>query len=140
MAEVIFNALVEDTGLPFRAHSAGVSALSDRHMSSNASAALEEVGVHAEGHIAKQVSETVLKEADLVLTMSPQHVAEIRRLFGTPPHKIYTLPEYTDGAASGQKEVSDPYGHTMATYRASVRQLLDHLDILLTRLRSEQWT
>ncbi len=78
MAEAIFNALAEDRGLDFRAESAGVAALKGKPIAPNASAALEEIGVYAGGHSARQVSAEMLEEADLVLTMTPRHVAELR--------------------------------------------------------------
>src|SRR4051794_4842521 len=72
-----------------------------------ASEALEEVGIYAKGRRARQVSQTLLEEADLVVAMTPRHVAELRRLFGDASHKIYTLPEYAKGAPS-EEDISDP--------------------------------
>jgi protein-tyrosine-phosphatase len=111
MAEAIFNALAEDRGLDLRAQSAGVGALIDEPITPNASAALEEVGIHVEGHRARQVSEKILREADLVLAMSPWHVAELRRVFGNS-FEAYTLPNYVD-AVSGEEGIADPYGSTI---------------------------
>src|ERR687886_2966398 len=76
-AEAIFNALAEERGLAWRAASAGVVALIDEDIAPNARVALEEVGIYAEGHRARQVSEEMLKEADLVLTMGPRHSATL---------------------------------------------------------------
>lgn len=132
MAEAMFNALAEDRGLDFRAKSAGVKALRDESRSPNANAVLEEVGIYAESHRARQVSEKMLEEADLVLAMGPRHVAELRRVFGDY-FEIHTLPSYVTGA-SGDEGVPDPYGSTMTTYRASARQLLEYVNLLLDRL------
>ncbi len=132
MAEAMFNALAEDRGLGFRAQSAGVAALRDELMAPNASAALEELGVYAEGHSARQVNAEMLEEADLVLAMSPRHVAELRRVFGGS-FEIHTLMSYVKGV-SGDEGIPDPYGSTMTAYRASARQLLECVDVLLYRL------
>lgn len=133
MAEAMFNALSDDAGLPFRAESAGVAALEDQPMSPNARRALEEVGIYAEDGRARQVSETMLKGADLVLAMSPRHVAELRQLFGSFYHKVHALPEFAN-ATSGEGEISDPHGHAMAAHRACVRQLFEYLDRLVYNL------
>ncbi len=133
IAEAIFNALAEDKGIAFQAESAGVAALKGEPIVPNASAALEEAGIYTKGRRARQVSRAMLEEADLVLAMSPQHVIELRRLFGSLPNNVHTLPEYTANV-SGEHEISDPYGHSMAAYRASVRQLLEHIERLLDRL------
>ena len=132
MAEAIFNALAEDRGLGFRAQSAGVAALKDEPIAPNAGAALEEIGVYAEGHSARQVSAKMLEEADLVLAMSPQHIAELRRIFGDS-FRAHTLPEYVSDAPT-EEGISDPYGNTMAAYRASVRQLFGYVNPLVDRL------
>jgi protein-tyrosine phosphatase len=133
MAEAMFNALAEERGLAWRAQSAGVTALIDEDIAPHARIALEEVGIYSEGHRARQVSEEMLEEADLVLTMGPRHSAALRRHFGDLQGKVYSLPEYATSASS-QEGIPDPYGHTMTAYRASVRQLLEYLDLLVGHL------
>lgn len=135
MAEAIFNALTEDARLPFRARSAGISALRYEQVAPNAKAALEEVGVYIKDHHAQQISETLLEEADLVLVMSPWHASEINRLFKGFSNKVHALSEYSEGA-KGQEDISDPYGQSMVAYRACVRHLFDCLDPLIVRLGS----
>jgi protein-tyrosine-phosphatase len=81
----------------------------------------------------------MLEEADLVLTMGLRHSATLRRHFGDLHGKVYSLPEYATGA-SGQEGIPDPYGHTMTAYRASVRQLLGSLDLLIGRLGKSKGT
>ncbi len=136
MAETIFNALAEERGLAYRAESAGVAALTDEDIAPNARAALDEVGIYAEDHRARRVSEEMLEEADLVLTMGPRHVAALGRSFGSLSGKVYSLPQYALGA-SGEEGIPDPYGHTMTAYRASVRQLLECVEGVVERLERE---
>ncbi|HLM76881.1 MAG TPA: hypothetical protein VK361_00585 [Rubrobacteraceae bacterium] len=137
MAEAMFNALAEDKGLAFRAESAGVKALVDEEIAPDARAALEEAGIYAEGHRAREVSEEMLKEADLVLVMGPRHVATLNKRFGDLLQgKLYTLPEYALGASAAEG-IPDPYGHTMTAYRASVRQLLECVEGVIGRLERE---
>ena len=133
MAEAIFNALASDRGLDLRARSAGVRALRDEPIAPNAGAALEEIGIYLEGHRARQVSEEMLEEADLVLAMSPRHVAELRRVFGDS-FEAHTLPNYVD-SLSGDEGIADPYGSTITAYRASVRQVFEYVELLLDRLQ-----
>ena len=137
MAEGIFNALAEERGLAWRAASAGVVALVDEDIAPNARAALGEVGIYTEGHRGRQVSEEMLKEADLVLTMGPRHSATLHKRFGDLPGKVYTLPEYATGVSS-EEGIPDPYGYTMTAYRASVRQLLEYVEGVVMRLEREK--
>ena len=142
MAQELFNAVAEDGGLPYRAESAGTAALEGRPMAENALAALEEAGIYPqEAHSARQVDETMLEEADLVLAMTPQHAATLRRLGGDPqggppggpPRGIHVLPEYATGAAG--EGIADPHGLTMAAHRSTLRQLYEHVERVVGRLR-----
>ena len=133
MSEAIFNALAADRNLPFRAESAGTAALEGRSLVPNAVAALEEAGIHPEAHCARQVSETMIEESELVLVMSVQHAAALHRLCGNQSQEIYTLPEYA--TRSGVEEgVPDPYGHSMVSYRSSVRQLYEYVERAVERI------
>ena len=136
MAEAILDARAQDGRLPLRAASAGVAALTGEEMAPNSRAALEEVGIHAGGHSARQVGEAMLGEVDLVLAMSPRQVAVLQQRFGVPPDRVYTLPEYALGTPP-EEGIPDPYGHTMTAFRASVRQLLECIDGLVGRLERE---
>jgi protein arginine phosphatase len=126
MAAAIFDALTEDRDLPFQAGSAGIAALEGKPMTPNAITALEEVGIYPEAHRARQVDEKALAESELVLAMSPWHIAEIRRLFGHLTLNVHTLPEYATGIPD-EEGIPDPYGQTMAAYRSSMRQLYDYI-------------
>jgi protein-tyrosine phosphatase len=134
MAAAIFDALAEDRALPFRAESAGVAALEGNPVAPNALVALEEVGIYPQEHRARQVSGPMLEEADLVLAMSPRHVAALNRNFSNlSDDKLHTLPEYASGVPS-EEGIPDPYGHTITAYRASVRQLLECVEGVIERL------
>src|SRR5919112_145851 len=136
MAEAIFNALAEERGLAWRAESAGVAALVGEDITPNARAALDEVGIYANDHRARQVGEEMLEEADLVLAMGPRHVATLRRRFGELSERVYALPQYALGAPP-EEGIPDPYGQTMTAFRASVRQLLEYIEALVGRLERE---
>lgn len=133
MAEAIFNALAEDMGLSFRAESAGVAALEGKPMAPNARAALLEAGIYPEDHHARQVSETLLGDSELVLAMTQRHVAKLDSLYGKLAREAYTLPGYATSASNVQ-EIPDPYGHTIAAYRSSVRQLYEYIELIMPRL------
>ncbi len=139
MAEAIFGSLAEERGLVFETESAGVAALEDARIDPKAGVALDELGIYAEGHRARSVSEEILRDADLVLVMSPWHVEELRRLSGSLPKEVHVLPDYVTGV-SGSGGVPDPRGRTMAAYRASARQLLEYIERLLDRLEQRTGT
>jgi protein-tyrosine phosphatase len=135
MAEANFDALTHDAGMPHTARSAGVAALEDEPITPHARAALEEVGVYADGHRARQAAGAMLEGADLVLAMTPRHVEKLLGLSATSSGRIHTLPGYVGGGLAAEEGIPDPYGHSMAAYRASVRQIFGYVELLAARLR-----
>ena len=134
MAQAVFDVLAEDKDLPFQAESAGTAALEGRPMAPNAIAALEEVGIYPGPHRARRVSEAMVDGAWLVLTMTPQHAATLRRLGRNPAGGIHVLPEYAMGVR--QEGIPDPYGLTITAYRSTLRQLFAYVERVLVRLGS----
>lgn len=136
MAEAIFDALAEDSGLRFRAGSAGVAAHEGDAADPRATETLAEIGVYASsGRIARQVTGEAVADADLVLAMTPPQADDLRRLFGAHAGKIHSLAKYVDD--DPHAGISDPHGHTSHAYRASARQLLGYLEPLVTRLKAQ---
>lgn len=132
-AEAIFDALVTETGAQYEAGSAGTAALVNEPIALYARAALDEIGVFAEGHRARQVNQTMLEDADLVLAMTPKQADTLRRLSEPLSAKVHTLLEYANDAPD-MEGIPDPYGQSMTAHRASVRQLYHHLSVLVERL------
>jgi protein-tyrosine phosphatase len=136
MAAGLFNALVEDRGLTFRAQSAGTAALVGKPAAPYTQQVANELRLDFDGHRASQVDETMIGDADLVLTMTPQHRDTLRRNFEDSKEKIYTLPEYSAGDPLGG--IADPYGHSIGTYRASAQEILHHVELVVERLERER--
>ncbi len=132
MAGAIFNALAEDGALPFRAQSAGTAALEGRAMAPNALAALEEAGIYPGPHRARQVGEATVGGSELVLAMTPEHAATVRRVGAEPAGGVHTLTGYAGGVMDGG--IADPYGLTMAAYRSTLRQLYEHVERVVVEL------
>ena len=133
MAQAIFDTLAEDNGLfSFRADSAGTAALEGRPIPQNAMAALEEVGLYPGSYRARQVSEAMVGAAEVVLAMTPQHASTLRRLGPNTAGGIHALPEYAMGI--GDDGVPDPYGLTLAAYRSTLRQIYEHVELVVRRL------
>jgi len=76
----------------------------------------------------------MIEEAELVLAMTPQHVATVRQLGGDPPRGIHALPEHATGVAG--EGIPDPYGLTMAAHRSTLRQLYEHVGRVADRLEA----
>ena len=137
MAEAIFRVLAAESGLAYEARSAGVAALVNEPIAPRAREALDEIGVFTGGHRARQVDEAMLEDADLVLTMTAQHAAKLRRLSQRSSAKVNTLLGHTS-RGTVDEDIPDPYGQSLTAHRASARQLFQHLSELCVRLKEQQ--
>ena len=108
-------------------------------ISPRANTALQEVGVFLQGHRARQADPQMLEDADLVLAMTRDHADTLRRISPLAADKIHTLIAFAAGMAEGG-DIPDPYGQPMTAHRASVRQLLRHLDAVMKRMKVDSGT
>lgn len=95
LAESVLATRVDD--LDLRVHSAGTHALVGRGMPALARGLAELDGVTAErtrSHAARMLTETMLRDADLVLTMTAQHSAHAMQLAPSRMHRTFTVREF----------------------------------------------
>jgi protein-tyrosine-phosphatase len=118
-----------------RVASAGTGAAPDAPASEHTVTVLSEHGLDISAHRARAVSPELLEWADLVLAMSPSHLAALAELGAA--HKSALITEFLEDerAASG---VEDPFGGPIEDYRrtyellaAAVSRLLDRLEPIL---------
>ena len=133
MAEAVFNALASDAGMPYEARSAGTAALVGEPITPHAREVLGDVGVYPGEHRARQVDAAMIDGADLVLAMTPQQAATLRRVSPGSSEMIHTLLGYAY-AAPETEGIADPYGQPISAYRASVRRIIEGLDHVVSRL------
>ena len=115
MAEALFNDMVQKKGLEgFKAASAGLAALSGQDASMQAVQVMKEMGIDLKGHKSRQVDEALLKQADLILTMTQGHKNALQAAEPSIWKKVYTLKEY---AGLQDKDIQDPFGQPVEVYR-----------------------
>ncbi len=131
MAAAVANAMAQETkkadGAPVFAFSRGLYANDGDPISSGARYALE----HAEikpisendyrKHIAKTVSETDIKEADLIVGMTPSHLMELMMRFPEAAGKMTAMPY----------PISDPFGGGNAVYERALEEIIAGVKELL---------
>ena len=100
--------------------SAGLKALVGRPMDDNAMQILKEHGIDAAEHRARQLDPTMLREADLVLTMERNHWANVSRLAPEASGKLFLLDKWHDA-----DDVPDPYRQS--------RQVFEHVHAMIER-------
>ena len=129
MAEVIFRQLMaERLGCPaeeIEAHgvvvaSAGIAAWGGGKASVGAVEAMAEWGGDLTGHESQPVTENLVRQADLILTMTASHRAAILAQFPEAGGRVAMV-------AQDRQDVLDPIGGPVSTYRKCAQQIREHL-------------
>ena len=103
-AEVLLKARLEDAGKTLKVHSAGLGALVGQDIEPTARQVLEEHGIHAAPHRARQIDDAMLQEADLILVMEKRHRDAITQRAPQASGKTLLLGKWQD-----DREIPDPY-------------------------------
>lgn len=101
-AEYVFRKRLPDAGIAVE--SAGLGAMVGRGMDRTALAVLAGRGIDGSAHVARQLSASMLRAADLVLAMEKPHLAAIGRIAPEASGKSFLLGKWQGGQA-----VPDPY-------------------------------
>lgn len=136
MAEAIANHLVKQNALAdkFAFKSAGTGAWDGCPASPNALEAVKDYGIDLSLHQAKKVNSNLIREADLILTMTQGHKAQLAAAFPGSRDKLYTLYEYLGDKF---RNVDDPIGGSLAVYKACAAELKQAIEELLIKLQAE---
>jgi protein-tyrosine phosphatase len=102
-----------------RVRSAGVWALEGHPAAAYAQQVMEEHDLDISAHRGRNVTQTAVDEADLILTMSRRQASILKRDFGRSKGKVYLLSEM----AGPPYDIEDPYGSSIDEYRQTAAEL-----------------
>ena len=102
----------------FEICSAGLMAAQNAPATAHAIAVMKEREIDLDGHRSQVVNIALLKQVDLVLTMTQGHKEAMLRSF--PGFEIYTLGEYCETA---DISIADPYGGNVEDYRNCANEI-----------------
>lgn len=120
MAEGICrNLLSAEEAKDVEVSSAGVYALSGAPASPEAVEALAEWGIDLTGHKARFLTPEMVREADLVLTMTAHHKKAVQETAPEEKKKIFTITEY----AGFGGDIPDPIGKPLFFYRQYAEEI-----------------
>lgn len=133
MAEIIFNNFCDIEGI--KAYSAGLSTVKNSITSQNsAEVIMENVGLDISNRKAIELTEIMLKEADLILTMTNYMSTTIKNQFATVKAKVYPLNVYVHKIG----DISDPYGGNLNIYKNTYRDLETSIKLLIKELKEDK--
>jgi protein-tyrosine-phosphatase len=96
--------------------------------------ALED-GIDLSAHRARLLTPELASGADLILTMSRSHRQRVHDM--PPGARVFLLGEYA-GRTGAAAEVDDPFGGSIADYRATYEQLRELTSAVVQRLERDR--
>ncbi|HAG10044.1 MAG TPA: low molecular weight protein arginine phosphatase [Desulfotomaculum sp.] len=110
--------------------SAGTSALPNDSASAGAIKAMKEVQIDVKDHKAVLLTCELVREADLILTMTRSHKQQVEQLEPGSIEKTFTLAEF----AGKGSDIIDPFGRSLDLYRQCAAELRYLIGLALDRL------
>ena len=115
--------------------SAGLGAIEGDPASMEAIEAMKELGMDISGHRARRVAPDLVRDSDLILTMTERHKGAILQSHPEAEGKVFTLKEFAYGMDVPGRDIEDPFGGTLETYRKCAREIAEAAEKAATRLR-----
>ncbi len=103
----------------WRVDSAGTWALDGEMAAKNSRQVMNERGLDITSHRARTVTEAMLKEYDLILTMEPGQKEALRIEFPSAAGRVFLLDEMGGGTSA----IDDPYGGPLDGYRKAAEMI-----------------
>lgn len=137
MAEALLRYLLEKEGLTqfYTVESAGTFANQNQPASPNSVLALKEINIDLSLHRSKAISESLIKDSYLVLTMTKAHRDFLMQVNSLYPkvdshysNKIHVLTEFCNGEQN--VDICDPFGSELQIYK----KCRDEIKFNLTKL------
>lgn len=149
MAEGLFKEMLKsrpDIQNEIKVISAGTGAWDGDRASQYAIAVLREKGIDLKEHRSTALTLDIIKNADLILTMTTNHKFAILNLCPEAQEKVFTLKEYTGcEEADASKlnffgygnpcDISDPFGQSIEVYRKSAEEIEQSLKKLIEKIK-----
>jgi protein-tyrosine-phosphatase len=127
--------MLKEKNLDIKISSAGINALLGLKLLENTKKVLEMNNIFIEDHSPLQVEANMVRESDLILTMTRFHKETLMKNYPESLYKIYLLSEYAD---SKGVDIIDPFGSSIEVYKECFLEIKKYLEKLLERLMSEE--
>ena len=117
--------------------SAGVGAINGQPASTHAVTAMRQIGGDISSHRSQMVTAQLVRQADYIFALTHSHAEGILYYHPESAEKLFLLREFDDSVESYEKDIADPIGGPLETYRKCARQIHGHLVARMDTLRAE---
>lgn len=130
MAEGILRSLADEKGLEINVKSAGIAAFDGESAAENAIKAMEEIGIDIKNHKSRILHRELVRNSNLILTMSRSHKDMILRAYPESEKKVFTLKEY---AYKEEGDIIDPFGGSLKTYQDTRDEIANCIEKIINK-------
>lgn len=132
MAEGIMKYLLkksEHSDKKIKVMSAGISVFQKEKANPKSIQVMEGMGINIDGHSTQALSQELVEQADLILTMTKSHRQQILDTQPGAEAKVFTLLEFIqEKKKNSEIDIHDPFGLPEENYRKTAEQLLSALE------------
>ncbi|MTI46877.1 MAG: low molecular weight protein arginine phosphatase [Firmicutes bacterium] len=139
MAEALFKDMISEVDNDLgdvKVHSAGVFAVEGQGASPQAVEVMEARGIELSDHKSKMITKELIKQTDLILTMTLRHKNLVLDIDSEAKNKVYTLKEYAYSGDEGLLDITDPFGQTVERYEETAKEIKEALKKVLDKLQN----
>ena len=110
--------------------SAGIFAMVDYPADPHSISLMAEKNIDISPHLARQIDEEIVLNADLILTMEKHHNKKIQSMFFSATGKVHLIGKWLDGL-----EIADPVGKDERAFRIAMENIERGLDLWVDQIK-----
>ncbi len=137
MAEALFKDMLEKLDEEMdeiKVHSAGIYATQNLSASAHAIDVMRNRGIDLSKHKSRLLTEKMIDEADLILTMTLRHKQGILNIAPEAENKVFTLKEYVAEENEHILDIIDPFGQSVEVYEKTAEEIKQALKTVMDEM------
>lgn len=144
MAEGILRSKIDEYALDdiYEAVSAGLCVVEESGANEKSITVCSENGIDISAHRSRQLTDEMLLDAALILTMTQAHKLDIIQKLPQIRNKVFTLKEYALKFSSEPSydtlDIADPFGGSRDIYQDTFKTIKNYIDIIIQKLIIKQ--
>jgi protein-tyrosine phosphatase len=121
MAQVVAQHIFNKRNMAIEVQSRGIAVYFPAQASAESALAVNAYGLSVKNHLATQITVDDIETSELILTMTSQHKAFIKKIArSNVDTKVFTLKEYIK---EKDMDITDPYGGSLDVYKLCLEEL-----------------
>lgn len=139
MAEGLLKDMVKGVNENINVSSAGISTFEGEPANEKAIKVLKEKNIDISSHKSRQLDMDIIRNSDLILTMTKSHKGIIAYSAPEAKYKVYTLKEYAriinnEEINGNNLDIADPYGMDYNVYELSMKEIEAELKKIINNI------